>query len=106
VAAEADPHGFQVSVTNVPGPQTPRYAAGATLLASYPVNPLLPGQALAIGVTSYDGRVFFGITADRDLVPDADVFGQCLLEALDELLDTVNGGRHQAPRGRKKKSDS
>lgn len=106
VAAEADPNGFQVSVTNVPGPQTPRYAAGATLVASYPVNPLLPGQALAIGVTSYDGRVFIGITADRDLVPDAGVFGQCLLEALDELLDTVNGGRHQAPRGRKKKSDS
>jgi len=105
VAAEADPSGFQISVTNVPGPQTPRYAAGATLLASYPVNPLLPGQAIAIGVTSYAGRVYFGITADRDLVPDADVFGQCLLEALDELLDTVNGGRLQVPRGRKKKDD-
>jgi diacylglycerol O-acyltransferase len=102
VAAEADPHGFQVCVTNVPGPQAPRYAAGATLLASYPVNPLLPGQALTIGVTSYDGRVFFGITADRDLVPDADVLGQCLVEALDELVDTANGGRHQAPRGKKK----
>ncbi len=105
VAAEADPSGFQISVTNVPGPQTPRYAAGATLLASYPVNPLLPGQAIAIGVTSYAGRVYFGITADRDLVPDADIFGQCLLEALDELLDTVNGGRQQVPRGRKKKDD-
>ncbi|MGZ4453558.1 MAG: WS/DGAT/MGAT family O-acyltransferase [Nocardioides sp.] len=105
VAAEADPSGFQISVTNVPGPQTPRYAAGATLLASYPVNPLLPGQAIAIGVTSYAGRVYFGITADRDLVPDADVFGQCLLEALDELLDTVNGGRQPVPRGRKKKDD-
>jgi len=105
VAASADPHGFQISVTNVPGPQSPRYAAGATLLASYPVNPLLPGQAIAIGVTSYAGRVYFGITADRDLVPDADVFGQCLVEALDELLDTVNGGRQQAPRGRKKKGD-
>jgi len=105
VAAEADPHGFQVTVTNVPGPQAPRYAAGATLLASYPVNPLLPGQALAIGVTSYDGRVFIGINADRDLVPDADVLGQCVREALDELLDTVNGGRQQAPRGRKKKDD-
>jgi diacylglycerol O-acyltransferase len=102
VAAAADPHGFQLSVTNVPGPQTPRYAAGATLVASYPVNPLLPGQALAIGVTSYDGRVFFGITADRDLVPDAEVLGQCLLEALDELVDTVSGGRRQAPRGRRR----
>jgi len=105
VAAEADPSDFQITVTNVPGPQTPRYAAGATLLASYPVNPLLPGHAIAIGITSYAGRVYFGITADRDLVPDADVFGQCLLEALDELLDTVNGGRQQAPRGRKKKDE-
>jgi diacylglycerol O-acyltransferase len=105
VAAEADPHDFQINVTNVPGPQTPRYAAGATLLASYPVNPLLPGQAIAIGVTSYAGQVYFGITADRDLIPDADVFGQCIVEALDELLDTVNGGRQQAPRGRNRKGE-
>ena len=53
--------------------------------------PLLPGHALAIGVTSYDGKVFYGITADRDLVPDADVLGQCVTEALDELLDTATG---------------
>jgi diacylglycerol O-acyltransferase / wax synthase len=92
---------FALAVTNVPGPQAPRYAAGARLVASYPIHPLLPGHSLAIGVTSYDGRVFFGITADRRLVPDADVLGQCVLEALDELLDTATGGRKQAPRGRR-----
>ena len=43
------------SVTNVPGPQSPLYAAGARMVATYPVPPLLPGHALAIGVTSYDG---------------------------------------------------
>ena len=56
-------------------------------------------------MTSYDGKVFYGITADRDLVPDADVLGQCVTEALDELLDTATGGRPTAPRGRRKAQD-
>ncbi|MEX0427563.1 wax ester/triacylglycerol synthase family O-acyltransferase [Nocardioides sp. DS6] len=101
VAAEASGD-VLLSVCNVPGPQTPRYAAGARLVASYPFHPLEPGHALAIGVTSYDKKVCFGITADRDLVPDADVIGQCLREALDELLDTTHA-RHRAPRGRSRK---
>ena len=63
---------------------------------------MLPGHALAFGVTSYDGKVFYGITADRDLVPDADVLGQCVTEALDELLDTASGARPKVPRGRRK----
>lgn len=93
--------GFQVSVTNVPGPQFPLYADGARMLESYPVHPLLPDHPLAIGVTSYDGGVFYGITTDRDAVPDADVLGQCVLEALDELKDSASHTRPRAPRGRK-----
>ena len=58
------------------------YADGARMLESYPVHPLLPDHPLAIGVTSYDGGVFYGITTDRDAVPDADTLGQCVLEAL------------------------
>jgi diacylglycerol O-acyltransferase len=100
VAAEQVHRGIQLSVTNVPGPQSPLYAAGAVMEQTYPVPPLLPGHALAIGVTSYDGHVFYGITADRDLVPDADVFATCLSESLDELLDTVGDARPQVPRGR------
>ena len=100
VAADEARRGFQLSVTNVPGPQSPLFAAGARMLETYPVHPLLPGHALAIGVTSYDGQVFYGITADRDRIPDAEVLGQCVQEALDELLDTI-GGRARAPRGRR-----
>lgn len=102
VAAAEHGRGFQLTVTNVPGPQSSLYAAGARMIATYPVPPLLPGHALAIGVTSYDGLVSYGVTADRDLVPDADVLGQCIREALDELLDTVTGARPLVPRGRKK----
>ncbi|WP_182524093.1 WS/DGAT/MGAT family O-acyltransferase [Nocardioides dongkuii] len=102
VAAAEQHRGSQLTVTNVPGPQSPLYAAGARMLTTYPVPPLLPGHALAVGVTSYDGQVVYGITADRDLVPDAALLGQCVREALAELLDTVTGDRPQAPRGRKR----
>jgi diacylglycerol O-acyltransferase len=76
-------------ITNVPGPQVPLFAAGAQLVASYPVLPLSAGHLLAIGVTSYDGEVFFGFTADRDAISDLDVLAQCVLDALDELNDTT-----------------
>lgn len=93
--------GFQLSVTNVPGPQFPLYAAGAKMVETYPVHPLLPRHALAIGVTSYDNAVYYGITADRDALPDVDVLADAISEALVELLDTASGARTQAPRGRR-----
>ncbi|WP_185995128.1 WS/DGAT/MGAT family O-acyltransferase [Nocardioides campestrisoli] len=102
VAAAELRRGFHLSVTNVPGPQFPLYAAGARMLESYPVHPLQPGHALAIGVTSYDGKVFYGLTVDRDLVPDADVLGQCVVEALEELKDSASDSRPRAPRGRRR----
>jgi diacylglycerol O-acyltransferase len=100
VAAESRGREFNLVVTNVPGPQFPLYAAGARMLESYPAQPLLPGHALAIGVTSYDGGVHYGITADRDAIPDIEVVGQCITEALAELVDSTSETRMRAPRGR------
>lgn len=99
VAAEP-PGSFDLSVTNVPGPQSARWAAGARLVETYPVPPLTPGHALAIGVTSYDGAVHLGLTCDRDALPDADVLGACMLEAVDELVDSARTAGSRAPRGR------
>ncbi|WP_203589759.1 wax ester/triacylglycerol synthase family O-acyltransferase [Streptomyces sp. SID13031] len=90
-----------VVITNVPGPQFPLYAQGAPMLASYPVVPLMPGQGLSVGVTSYDGKVSFGLNADRTAMPDLAVFAQCVTDALDELLDTTKGSRSRASRGRR-----
>jgi diacylglycerol O-acyltransferase len=101
VAAAEVRRGFNLVITNVPGPQFPLYAAGARMLESYPVQPLLPGLALAIGVTSYDGSVFFGLNGDRDALSDLDVLGQCIAEALEELVETTSETRQRAPRGRK-----
>lgn len=101
--AAAERRSYHLNVTNVPGPQAPLYAAGARMVETYPVPPLPEGHPLAIGVTSYDGQVFYGITADRDLLPDADLLGACVQESLDELLDSATGDRTRAPRGRRKR---
>jgi diacylglycerol O-acyltransferase len=77
---------FNLVVTNVPGPQYPLYAAGARLLEIYPVVPLAEGQAVSIGLTSYNGGVYYGLNADRDAMPDVDVLAALIEESLAELL--------------------
>jgi hypothetical protein len=89
VATDAPSRIHNVLVTNVPGPQVPLYAAGAELIGSYPVLPLTRGHALAIGVTSYHGGVFFGLNADRDAVGDLDVLANEIVASADQLVDTV-----------------
>jgi diacylglycerol O-acyltransferase / wax synthase len=81
---------FNLVVTNVPGPQFPLYAAGARMLELFPVVPLAKGQALALGLTSYDGGVYYGLNGDRDAMPDVDVLAGMVHESLDELLGTVS----------------
>jgi WS/DGAT/MGAT family acyltransferase len=81
---------FNVVVTNVPGPQYPLYAAGAPMLECYPVVPLSKGQAVSIGLTSYNGGVYYGLNVDRDAMPDVDVLAQCVEESLAELVGTVS----------------
>ncbi|HMC72488.1 MAG TPA: wax ester/triacylglycerol synthase family O-acyltransferase, partial [Mycobacteriales bacterium] len=80
---------FNVVVSNVPGPQQPMYAGGARLIECYPVVPLGQDQALTIGLTSYNGGVFYGLNVDRDAMPDVDVLAQCIQESLAELVESV-----------------
>jgi len=76
---------FNVVVSNVPGPQFPLYAMGARMRDMYPVVPLAKGQAVSIGITSYDGGIFYGLNADRDAMGDVDVLADAIGASLDEL---------------------
>ncbi|QRY54339.1 WS/DGAT/MGAT family O-acyltransferase [Mycolicibacterium septicum] len=80
---------FNLLITNVPGAQKQMYIAGTKLLETYAVPPLLQNQVLAIGVTSYDGMLYFGINADRDAMSDVDVLPSLFRESLDELLEAA-----------------
>ncbi len=81
------PLAFNLVVSNVPGPQVPFYLMGRKLEAIYPFVPLSPqNHALSIGVLSYDGRVFFGLAGDRDLLDDLNELGADLEAALAEQV--------------------
>jgi len=43
---------------------------GARLVANYPVSVITDGMGLNITVMSYNGKMDFGIIADRDQMPD------------------------------------
>jgi diacylglycerol O-acyltransferase / wax synthase len=79
---------FNLVVTNVPGPQVPLYAAGSQMLEVFPVVPLARGQGLSIGMTSYNGRVFFGLNADLDSVGDVHVLADLIEQEVSDLVET------------------
>jgi diacylglycerol O-acyltransferase len=78
---------FNLLITNAPGAQSQMYIAGAKLLETYAVPPLLHNQALAISVTSYNGMLYYGINADRDAMSDVDMLPGLLSQSLEELLE-------------------
>jgi WS/DGAT/MGAT family acyltransferase len=80
---------FNLVVTNVPGPQAPLYAGGARMIEVYPVVPLVRGQGLAIGMTSYDGTVYVGLNADRDSLSDVHVLADLIEQEVAFLVETA-----------------
>ena len=63
-------HPYNLVVTNVPGPATPLYMAGAPILSAHPHLPLFEGQGIGIAIFRYVDRLQIGLTGDRDQVPD------------------------------------
>jgi diacylglycerol O-acyltransferase / wax synthase len=76
---------FNLTVTNVPGPQFPLYMLGRRLRAFYPKVPLTLNTALGIAIISYDGSVFFGLLGDYDAMPDLDDVAADVQTAIAEL---------------------
>lgn len=85
-----------VIISNVPGPPTPLYCAGARVLANYPVSTIVDGMALNITLFSYLDNLHVGLTVDSHLVPDVDLLARALVDELDvqvSLLKTVKTKR-------------
>ena len=76
---------FNVTVTNVPGPQTPLYYFGSKVEEIWPLVPIAASHAIGLAVFSYNGKLFFCVNADRDTVPDLDVLNVGIAESLAEL---------------------
>jgi diacylglycerol O-acyltransferase len=80
---------FNVTITNVPGPQQTLYALGAPMREVYPLVPLAAEHAVGVAAASYDGNVFFGVVADRDAVPDLEVLVRSLGASVKDLLSAA-----------------
>jgi diacylglycerol O-acyltransferase / wax synthase len=77
---------FNLTISNVPGPNIPVYLCGAKMLAHYPVSVITDGQGLNITVIGYLGQLHFGLTCCRELMPDIDVLAGYLADELEVLL--------------------
>jgi WS/DGAT/MGAT family acyltransferase len=80
-------------ISNVPGPRSSLYCAGAELLANFPLSVVVDGVGLNITVVSYKSRVDFGIVGDRDQIDDAWAFLEGARHALGEL-ETIGARTH------------
>jgi hypothetical protein len=76
---------FNLTVTNVPGPQFPLYLLGRRLVGLYPVVPLAENTGLGVAIMSYAGRLGFGLLGDFDVMPDLEALGSHLEAAIADL---------------------
>lgn len=86
------PQGFNLIISNVPGPTEPLYWDGAKLGGVYPVSVPLDGQALNITVTSYADHMEFGLTGCRRRVPRLQRMLGFLEASLVELEEIPDAG--------------
>jgi len=76
---------FNITISNVPGPDKPLYFRGARLEAIYPASIVTHGQALNITCQSYAGTMNFGFTGCHSSVPSLQKLAVYSAEALEEL---------------------
>ncbi len=89
---------FNLTITNVPGPQQTLYAFGAPMVEVLGLVPLFARHTIGIAIVSYDGSVVFGINGDRDTTED---MGALIAGIEEELADlrTLAGVQPRPARG-------
>ncbi|MEO3973775.1 wax ester/triacylglycerol synthase family O-acyltransferase [Streptomyces sp. CAU 1734] len=86
---------FDILVTSVPLPRSALSLGGCPLRAICPMAPLARGQALAVALTTYGGRVHVGLVADGKAIPDVDR----LARSLHDELNALTGPAPERPPG-------
>jgi WS/DGAT/MGAT family acyltransferase len=81
----ASPRMYNLTVSNVPGPRIPLYAAGARVLSIYPIIPIPDQHALSIGMLSYGDHLHISAYADPEALPGLSPLSILLEDSLAEL---------------------
>jgi WS/DGAT/MGAT family acyltransferase len=77
---------FDILVTSVPLPGLGLRLGGNPLTEVFPYAPLARGQSLAVAVSTYRGRVHYGLVADAEAVPDLDRLAAAVTDELAALI--------------------
>jgi WS/DGAT/MGAT family acyltransferase len=72
-------------ITNIPGPPIPLWLYGAPLLEVFPYVEVVDNEGLTIAVLSYADQLQFGVTSDRDVIPDLGKLTENIEKAFVEL---------------------
>ena len=81
------------------GPARPWFLAGARITYLSALLPISDGRGPAFATTVYDGRVVISLTSCRDLLPDPQVFTECIGASFQQLLGLTESAR-RSPAGR------
>ena len=90
VSARVPQRNINTVTTNVPGPQTPLYAAGRKMLRAFPYVPLAGSVRIGVAIFSYFGEINFGVTGDYDTAPDIEVLTCGIESGMAELLELAS----------------
>ena len=88
---QAGQRAFNLAVTNIPGPSTPRRLLGRELRAILPAMPLARNQTLSVAIASFCGRLHFGLLADGETLGDPNELAALLETSLAELRKGARG---------------
>lgn len=80
---------FNVTITNVPGPQNALYLRGHKIQGIFGLTPVLDGFGLIIAAFSYNGLVTITATSNAKAMPDADLFARYIRESANELEEII-----------------
>ncbi len=83
---------FNMTVTNIPGPQFPMYLLDSEMLGNYPMVPLWAQHGIGLALFSYNGKLLWGIQADYAALPDTQAFIEALHVSFRELADLAASG--------------
>lgn len=81
---------YNVTVSNVRGPEQVNTINGLKVAGYYPISFLTPGGGINLSLWSYQDHLFFGIVGAPEQVDDLQPLTEFLRESLAELVDAVN----------------
>jgi hypothetical protein len=91
----AERHPVNITTADLRGPPEELEIAGIRVVGVYPLVALIANVTVAVAAISYAGRLFVGIVADRETLPDLQVFAEGMRAEFEALAE--RGGAFPAP---------